>query len=394
MSDLPNDPRRSLLSASKFARAANCPGSVALENEIRSRGRHYELPDSARASGIKIHEWLALEALGKALDETNLSSDERATAKMCVELRNNSLASWDRGGKETQLFIEKRFWYRRGARPLFSGQPDYVKIDYENHRALILDYKTGRLEAEEAADSLQLRAEVVLIKDSFEDLQEISAGIIEPWISWDSVHVIYRGDSLREAQNQVLAIADSTVWDADKRVAGHWCRYCSAKAYCSEAIEFAQKITKFYPEKMVAELPRGEAGTTLWEKVKVAKKLLEAIEAAYTRILEDVPDALPGYILPEKGKARRRVVYPERLKEALKDYLSGPEVDGCAEYRLGKIEELLRIKHKIIDDKEVKALVKTLTADAVTITYDMPSIRAVTKRERETNTYDRRRVGT
>jgi len=382
MSDLPNDPRRSLLSASKFARAANCPGSVALENEIRSRGRYYELPDSARTSGIKIHEWLALEALGKALDETNLSSDERATAKMCVELRNNSLASWDRGGKETQLFIEKRFWYRRGARPLFSGQPDYVKIDYTNHRALILDYKTGRMEVEQASDSLQLRAEVVLLKDNFPDLEEISAGIIEPWVSWDLLQVVYKADDLRQAENQILAICDRTIWEADKRVAGPWCKHCRAKSFCHEAIQYAQGIQRFDPERMVAELPRGEEGTKLWERVKVARKLLEAIEAAYLEIIKNSPhdNVLPGYVL-EHGRARRRVPYPEKLKEALKDYLTGPEIDGCADYRVARIQEMVGFKRGI-EGQKLAALFAELTKDAVVVTYDEPFIRKARKRER------------
>ena len=385
--NLPNDSRRGLLSASAFERAAECPGSVAMENEIVATGCHYELPDAARKSGIQIHSWNALEALGDDPARIELTADERVTAKHCAELRNVGLAAWEsrqpNAKGNAELFIEKRFWYRRGFVPLFSGQPDFVKINPAARRAFIINYKTGRLEAEEAADNLQLRAEVVLIKHNFPLLEEISAAIIEPFVSWDSVQVRYSGDGLRQAENQIVAIADRTTWEADRRVPGLHCKYCKARSYCREAIQYAQGIKQMDPETAVAELPRGEAGSRLWERIKVAKKLLEGLEWAYTRIMETDPDALPGYVLPEKGKARRRVPFPRQLKEALGEYLSPDEIDGCADYRLGKIEELLGIKHKIADE-ELKPLFQKLTKDVVTLTYDEAFIRALTKRERET----------
>jgi len=381
-----NDPRRGLSSGSKMGRLAECPGSLAMENEIRVSGRGFELPDPARGSGLKIHNWNAKEVTGKITAEIDLSSDELVTARKAAELRNAALEYWRSQAatnNEDELVIEKRFWYRRGLIPLFSAQLDIAVINHAGRRALILDYKSGRLEVEEAADNLQLRTEVVLLKHNYPDLEEISAAIIEPWVSWDSVQVMYKSDDLRQAENQILAIVDSTIWKADKRVAGPWCKHCSAKIYCQEAIDYVQTIPKFDAEKMVAELPRGEAGTKLWERLKVAKKLLEAIETAYTRILQDVPDALPGYVLPERGRGRRRVPFPEQLKEALKEYLTGPEIDGCADYRVARIEELLGIKHRIEDKKELSRLFQQLTKDAITVTFDEPFIRALTRRERE-----------
>lgn len=367
-------------------RAAECSGSVAMETQVRKTGRYFELPDRARTSGIRIHEWNAAEALGADTNKLELDSDERATAKHCVELRDISIAAWEsnyQSNGSAEIIVEKRFWYRRGLEPLFSAQIDYTKIDHANRRALILDYKTGRKECEQASDNLQLRSEAVLLKHCYPKLEEISAAIIEPWVSWDSIQVVYSGDSLRQAENQILQIVSNTVWEANKRVAGLWCRHCHAKAYCQEAINYAQTIRQMDPKQAIIELPRGEAGTRMWERLKVAKRLVESLEAAYTKIMESEPDALPGYVLPERGIPRRKVPFPAKLKDALVEYLTPEEIDGCADFRLGKLEELLGIKHGISDKKHLKTLFKSLTKDVLTIVYDVPFIRALTKKERE-----------
>ena len=178
-----------------------------------------------------------------------------------------------------------------------------------------------------------------------------------------------------------MAIADRTTWEADKRSAGHWCRYCKAKSYCHEAINYAQTIPQFNREQAFYELPRGEAGSRLWERIKVAKKLLEELEWAYTRILEVDRDALPGFVLPEQGKERRIVPYPAKLKEALSDYLTDAEVDGCASYHLSKVEEVLGLKHKL-EGKELKTLFVKLTSGVVEVLHDRPFIRALTRKEK------------
>lgn len=381
-----DDPHRGLLSASKMEGAANCPGKLALENKVRESGRVFELPDPARTSGLKIHDYLALDILGGTAQAADffstMNADERATAKMCVELRDIALIQWGMNAYDHRL-IETRLWYRRGLfERVFSGQPDLIQINYKTRRAIILNYKTGRVESHEAADNLQLRAEVVLLKHNYPEINEISAAIIEPWVSWESVQVRYTGDDLRQAENQILAICDRARWEADKRVAGPWCRYCAARIYCAESLSYVQSIPKFNAEIAIKELPRGEAGTVLWEKLKVAKKLIESLEEAYIRILEDIPDALPGYILPAQGKERRMVPYPAKLKAALSDYLSAEEIDGCATYWVSKIEEILGLKHKI-EGKELKTLFAKLTKDVVEVLHDRPFIRALTKRERE-----------
>jgi hypothetical protein len=282
-----------------------------------------------------------------------------------------------------EILVEKRLWYRQGLDRIFSGQADYVCLDHAAGRALIIDYKTGRLEVDTAADNLQLRALVVLLKHNWPFLTEISATIIEPWVSWESEFVVYSGEALEQAQNQILSYVDLARWAPEVRFAGPHCKHCPARAHCQEAIDFALSLSESErDDKGLIILPRGEPGVALWEKIKVAKKLLKGLEEAYERILENEPEALPGYIMPPQGRERRIVAYPAKLKAALAPYLSSEEIDGCAEFHVAKIEELLGLKHKIAG----KALERTFAdaiGDVVSIVHDKPFIRPLTKRERE-----------
>jgi len=269
-----------------------------------------------------------------------MTADERAVAKKAAEIRDQLVNEW-LGGKPAngKPIIEKRFYYRQGITARFSGQPDYVLID--GTRALDINYKTGRKEALSAADNLQLRTEIVLLKHNYPELTEISGVIDEPFVTWDPERVIYREADLLKAENQILGFVDRADWEKETRVPGPWCEYCPARAYCREARGYIQTIPNPEVGAIMEQLPRGELGVQLWEKIKVAKKLLATLEETYEKILEDEPDALPGYLLPKEGKARRIVPYPAKLKTALAAYLNDEEIDGCAEYRLGKIEELI-----------------------------------------------------
>jgi hypothetical protein len=188
---------------------------------------------------------------------------------------------------------------------------------------------------------------------------------------------------LLEAKKEIVAIVDEADWHPERRVAGTWCVHCPARANCREALEYAQCVPN--PELMrdvVLELPRGERGVVLWERIKVAKKLLETLEKTYTKIMEADPDALPGYVLPAEGYADWRALHPQKLKAALAEFLTPEEIDGCATYNLGKIQEVLGLKHHV-SGKDLERKFDKLTKDVLTLLHDRPFIRRVTKKERE-----------
>ena len=378
-----SDPRRGLPSASSMHRDANCPGAQALINSLRQAGKHYELPSRAASSGIRIHDYLAVDALGgtaQASDFFNaMSSEERAVAHKAAEIRD-SLVQECLGNSEKEIIVERRFRYRQGFELRFSGQPDFIAI--KGPRAFVANFKTGRKEAEPAADNLQLRTEIVLLKHNRPELEETHGAIVEPLVSWDSERVGYGEEALAKAEAQILAIVDRVQWESDKRIAGPWCQYCPARAYCAEARAYIETIPNPNAGTIIKELPRGEAGVLLWKKIKVARQLLDTLEQTYEEILRTEPDALPGYILPEKGRPRRIVPYPARFKEALAEVLTPEEIDGCATFSPAKVQELLAIKHKL-EPKEARTVFERLTRDTISTVFDAPFVRPLSTSERK-----------
>jgi hypothetical protein len=402
------DVRRGLPSASMIFRLANCPGSLALTNELKRSGKYIEIPNPFAESGTRIHRWLyfdnAQPGEERAAIEEALTAAELRTAQKCAELKSELLNAWaGSADNEYKFLFEHRLWFRAGLWPRFSGQPDFVAIDRTNRRALILNFKTGRKEADESADNLQLRTEVVLLKHNNPELEEIQAAIVEPLVSWDSVRVQYAGEALGDAEKEILGIVDRAEREPQKRLAGTWCQYCQARVNCPEAANYVAvpwmglkpamfkdegqndepfKPTREMIERAILDLPRGEPGVALWEKLKLAKKVIETLEKTYTAILQSEPGALPGYVLPAEGKERRVVPYPRKLKDALAQYLTDDEIDGAASFHLTKIQEVLGLKHHI-EGKELEKLFDKLTSNAITIGHDAPWIRPMTKKERE-----------
>jgi hypothetical protein len=318
--------------------------------------------------------------------EAELGAIGLDTAMKCAELREGLIRQWENDHDRPNQFltiVEHRFWYRAGTVPRFSGQADFIRLNRAARRALIVDYKTGRLEAEPAADNMQLRAEVVILKQIVPELEEIQAAIDEPLVSWDSERVNYSGDAFRQAEEEILSIVDEATFHPEHRRAGPWCTNCPARIYCREAIDYREGALAIRYGTDIEELPRGPRGVELWEKIIAVIKLFKDVRSNYELILREDPDALPGYTLPEEGHEHRGVVSPAALKKAVAAYLTADEVDACAEYYLGKVEEKFGAKAGLKGLKRKRSFAE-LVADVIEITHDKPFIRPLTKKERQT----------
>jgi hypothetical protein len=377
------DPKRVLSSASMMSRLAACSGSLALTNELRADGKLFENNNKDAASGTKIHWWLAVTPwhLRENLEaEQQLSGWEMGTARRAREIQLDLIDAWlGNENREVEVLIERRFYYRTGLRPRFTGQPDFLIKDPK--RALILDFKSGRLESDPAADNLQLRAYAVLLKYEYPELEDIEAAIIEPNVTWESSRVRYQCADLAQAENHILSIVDEAAWNL-KRTAGTWCKHCLARILCPEAQNYIQTALDYSQVRsLIKDLPRGEAGSNLWAKIGLAEKLLADMRADYRRILVDDPDALPGYCLPTEGHQRRTVTDPEKFKFALETEISAKDIDALADYPVAKIEEMYG-QAVGLTGKKLRADFEQRTANSVTVTRDAPFIRALTKAER------------
>lgn len=373
-----HDPRLGLPSGSEMYRVAQCSGSRALIKLLRDAGKLDEKPSADALSGSRVHERLAGNfGIGQLL-----TAKEFETVCKCIELRDKLIDEW-RGDEPLDRLMqltEQRFYYRRGIKPLFSAQLDLAVLDLRNARALIIDYKSGRTESVAAADNLQLRTEVVCLKAEYDSLQVIDAAIVEPWVDWEPVRVSYVGGQLAAAAADIVAIVDAP----PSLHAGAWCTYCPAQTQCPAALAYIDSLPKTTRSDVVTyfELPRGDDGVVFWQKLKVAKKIIDNLERAYEAILSAEPNALPGYILPAHGRIRRVVSDPAKLKAALREYLTDAEIDGCATYHLDKLAEVLGLKHHLAG-AELDEKFKNLVNDVLARVYDRPFIRPIRRYERE-----------
>jgi hypothetical protein len=365
-----------------MARLKECSGSLAMTNALRASGQAIELPNPYAASGSKIHWFLATSPIWTAENleaERQLTAQEMNVARRCRELQREIVSAFvGNNDQEIEFLVERRFWYRRGLKPVFSGQADFVVLIGD--RALILDFKTGRIESDPVSDNLQIRSEAVLLKNEYPHLSEIEGCIIEPLVSWDPVRARYYEADLRQAEQHILSIVDESRWNLDRKAGTH-CKWCPCRTHCLEAFQYIDAIHNGQPIKLYNP-PRGEEGTRLYEKIGVAQKILLDIKETYREILKSDPTALPGYTIDEMGHQRRTVIDPEKFKLALAEYITAQEIDSMADFSVAQAEILFGERTQL-KTKRLKEEFRKLTEEAVSIDHVEPSIRKLTKRERE-----------
>lgn len=385
-----DDPRLGLPSASSLFRLALCPGSHALIRFLRENHKIDRDTSDDAASGLRIHESLAQSRRSWIGADSNLSERETETALKCFELRERVVREWCGDITSNYMtFVEERMFYRdEKGNVRFSGQPDYVAIDFRHCRALIIDYKTGHTESTPAADNMQLRALAVCLKSEYESLLEIDAAIVEPWVSHDVERVRYGVAELADAAFQLteIAVAAERGAEMSTRIAGDWCKYCDARVHCPEARAVAVSVVHDFDLASIAtdaDLPTGDAGVQLYRKIKLAQRLLDDLERGYERVLAFNPDALPGYKLPDVGRARRYVANSVLFKESLAEYLSSNEIDTAgATFHLDKIRELFGLTTGLTDEP-LRHKFESLIRDSLATKHDKPHIRELTRKEKQ-----------
>ena len=208
-----SDERGDLPSASNAHRYAACPGS---------HRACIGLPDTTSedaARGDRIHAWL--EGMSNGTIPPPLDDpEERDVAERCLhqsdELIREHVGIEDRRMVETRLWDPSRTW---------SGKADLVVIDAEG-RALIIDYKTGRGDVEEAVGNLQLRALAALVAIRYL-VNVVTVAIVQPLAGPPSVcrYETWDLDKAAAEIDEIMAKANAT---NQPRNPGPWCQYCRA----------------------------------------------------------------------------------------------------------------------------------------------------------------------
>lgn len=229
---MPNDERDGLPSASALHRYASCPGSWAIERQC---GEGQASNDAA--IGNRIHAMLAGEVVA------DLTEDERRVVEMCKAQEADLVRNAFDDPSDVICHREERLWaYGPNAEKQWSGKPDVVYIEKKRNvlRALIIDYKTGRNQVEEATANLQLRALAVLLcRNSNFAYEQIAVAIIQPLAGPFSV-AVYDSADLGKASAEISSIMRRAISPNQPRTpSADACRYCKGKPFCPEARESA-----------------------------------------------------------------------------------------------------------------------------------------------------------
>jgi hypothetical protein len=315
-----SDERNGLPSASAASRYAACLGSYQLERQV------VEQETSADAqTGNRIHAALALEPV------TDLTTDETWIIDRCREQEAELVANTF-GGHDTNCFREKRLWsLDADGNKLWSGKPDviYTAEVQDKLWGLIIDYKSGRGEVEDASQNLQLRCLVALLDESWGfSFDRIIVAIIQPLAGGPSVSV-YESEDIHDAIQESDELMSAIQKLGQPRTPSESaCRYCKGKPFCAEAREaaVAPPLTNLpvgvTPDAIAATLTNDTLAAFL-NRASQAEAVIDACRAeARRRIAEG--EAIEGWTLRD-GAVR------ESIKDTETVYLRFIEGGGTYE---------------------------------------------------------------
>ncbi len=305
------DERYNRPSCSYFAQLAACPFSWKAQI-----GKPDESNEDAE-SGNRVHEWLATKSVPAWAAMTGAEQDhaERMDAQ-AERLATEYFA-------ESALFeviAEQRIvmtedGYTADARsqptpPVFcSGKFD--RLYRFGNKGLIVDFKSGRGEYDEAADNAQLRGLAALVGTHY-DLTEVRAAIVQPFCGKPTV-ADFVWNAIDAAWDWTVAIVERAedATEADAKAGSH-CHYCKAKVDCP-----AFRAWSTEPAKTLA-------ADRLPDDPKTAQAALYArameIDAASLGAILDRCQALGWLISAAQGAAKRRIEGGERIPGAAGEY--------------------------------------------------------------------------
>jgi hypothetical protein len=280
-----DDERGGKPSASSMSRCLACPGSVKLCAGLKP-GAKSKQPVYTQ-EGEAIHATLAGESDVEELTPDLREKHERLDAKRQVVEARFGKALW---------INEKKRWWSPNRR--YSGRFD--RTGFNGHRAILIDYKTGRLEVTPAARNLQLRTGVVLLYRNMPHLSEIHAAIIQDHRPITTT--TYDEEAIEASCLQIENIVKATEADDAPRIAGlDQCRFCpAAGTTCPEHKEWVTKGMD------VPEGTAGEWGPEDWasfcESIPLLRKWIDSRVAQAKDMLAADPASIPGFFLKPGGR--------------------------------------------------------------------------------------------
>ncbi|MBQ7023763.1 MAG: DUF2800 domain-containing protein [Akkermansia sp.] len=334
-----DDVRKGLPSASGLQRLVLCPGSWLAEQACPE-----EVESAAAAAGTRLH---------KHMEDGTLPEDaeEAEAVEWCRKLEADLAREYT--GDALVLFRERRLW---DACQRLSGKPDVVWA--HERTALVLDYKFGRGEVVSAEQNCQLYALALLVFDNFADIEEVYAGILQPFVcrKLPKLGRFTRAD-VEQLRRWIYGRLDEAARPGAKLCPGEvQCKYCRAAASCPALGLQVQKAAGL-------ELVRWEQWCLedrrrAWDAARLAKKYVEAIERKVRADLEAGVE-IPGLELGA-GKASFTIADAGGAFAELNALLevSGEEFTRCCSVSISKLDKVVHDKLAAQAPEDVKQTTK------------------------------------
>lgn len=343
MTELTNDERGGLSSASSAERDHYCPGSVAAIRAIPEEQRPKKT--AVAESGTRIHDaW-------ERNDVSDLDMTEAEIKEALDRLSSECEQKWltDFGiAKSERIIRETRFWvHDENLNPVTSAKLDLAYLSGD--RGLAIDGKTGYLQTTPAQRNFQCKVQAVALAREFQ-LKYVRVVVAAHRFTSYVTAADYDEEALERAYYELLQDNWRTRQPDAPRNPGKHCAYCDAKAFCREAAVYANMpmvvatnaiSSQFKTEALLESVERMQPADLVfvYNRMGIAQKIFDAVKDRLKAMPADQLRALglelsEGRAMSEVKNAPALIEYCEREGLLLED-----EVLGCFKLVIGRLED-------------------------------------------------------
>lgn len=334
------DEHQGLPSASGMQRLFLCPGSWNAERKCPID----EESDDA-AMGTMLHACMEQGTTPEDPEDAEAVAWCREMEKALCEKHLGMKGNWT----DVQTVREVRLFERDR---LFSGKPDMVAV--WDRKALVVDYKFGRIPVSPAECNLQLSALAVLVMDGHEayHVDEVFVCILQPYASRKEPAVCrYTRESVEQARAFFRACIEQAQDEhAPLKPSEKACRYCRAQSSCP-AVKLA-----------LVNVTSGDL-TTAWEEwspekrreaydlAKLAKRWAASVESKVKADLRAEVE-IPGLVLAPGKKAftvTDAAAAFQILNGLFPDGITAQAFTGCCKVGITDLDKLVHSVRKAAD---------------------------------------------
>lgn len=348
------------LSASSAFRWINCPGSVALSDQVPQPGgsAYTEEGTTAHALAELKIRLLSGETTREEYEKRlrSIQANEYFNAEMdeatdfYAQIVMEHLAAAGKDGKDTGLLIEQQLsmvdWVPSGF-----GTADAVIIG--GHTIEVIDFKYGKGVKVDAVGNPQLRLYGLGAQALFGELYDfdtVRTTIIQPRLDHISTEELPLKELLLWGEEEVKPRARMAMDGTDYTACGEWCRFCPAKAVCRTRAEANLELAR-HDFKEPALLTDEEIGGVLLMADELQRWVADVSQYALDQALAG--KHYDGWKLVEGRSVRK---YSDELKVAEKLKAAGYDEALLYERKLNGITAM----EKIVGKKKLTQLLGDL----------------------------------